>query len=74
MNQLQVGFFSVGLDTYWPQFEELLDRLMGCHRRMAGLLSGLRGARAGRSIYQKRHSLPLANVADLLGLSFVQIG
>jgi L-arabinose isomerase len=34
MNQLQVGFFSVGLDTYWPQFEGLLDRLMGCHRQI----------------------------------------
>jgi L-arabinose isomerase len=26
-----VGFFGVGHDTYWPQFEGLLDELMGYH-------------------------------------------
>ena len=26
---LKVGLFGIGLDTYWPQFEGLKDRLMG---------------------------------------------
>jgi len=28
---MKAGFFSIGLDTYWPQFEGLLDRLVGYH-------------------------------------------
>jgi L-arabinose isomerase len=26
---LHVGLFSIGLDTYWPQFEGLLEKLNG---------------------------------------------
>jgi L-arabinose isomerase len=28
-NQLKIGLFSIGLDTYWPQFEGLKERLEG---------------------------------------------
>ena len=38
---LRVGLFGIGLDTYWPQFEGLKERLEGyqaeIHRRMAEL-------------------------------------
>lgn len=33
-----VGFFAVGHDTYWHQFEGLLDSLMGYHQVLKGLL------------------------------------
>lgn len=29
--RMRVGLFSIGLDTYWPQFEGLHDRLLGYH-------------------------------------------
>ena len=25
---IKVGLFGIGLDTYWPQFEGLLDKLL----------------------------------------------
>jgi L-arabinose isomerase len=28
-HELRVGLFGIGLDTYWPQFEGLRDRLLG---------------------------------------------
>ncbi len=28
---MKAGFFSIGLDTYWPQFDGLLDNLNGYH-------------------------------------------
>jgi L-arabinose isomerase len=28
-NNIRVGLFGIGLDTYWPQFDGLLDSLMG---------------------------------------------
>lgn len=28
---MKVGIFSIGLDTYWPQFDGLLDKLTGYH-------------------------------------------
>ncbi len=31
---LRVGLFGVGLDTYWPQFERLKDRLLGYQGRI----------------------------------------
>ena len=38
-NQLNIGLFGIGLDTYWPQFEGLKDRLEGylseVHRNLA---------------------------------------
>jgi L-arabinose isomerase len=35
---LRVGLFGIGLDTYWPQFEGLKDRLDGYLRKVAGKL------------------------------------
>ena len=39
-NKTRVGLFGVGLDTYWPQFDGLLDRLMGYQAQIAGKLRG----------------------------------
>ncbi len=36
----RIGLFGVGLDTYWPQFGGLLDRLMGYQAQIAGKLRG----------------------------------
>ena len=38
-NSLQIGLFGIGLDTYWPQFPGLKDRLEGYTARVAGRLS-----------------------------------
>jgi L-arabinose isomerase len=35
MNTLRVGLFGVGLDTYWPQFDGLKDRLTGYQNQIA---------------------------------------
>ncbi|WP_282147908.1 L-fucose/L-arabinose isomerase family protein [Algibacter lectus] len=32
---IKVGLFGVGLDTYWPQFEGLLERLEGYQKQVA---------------------------------------
>jgi len=32
---IKVGLFGIGLDTYWPQFEELLERLEGYQQQIA---------------------------------------
>lgn len=37
-NQLTVGIFGVGLDTYWGQFPGLKERLEGYHRRIARII------------------------------------
>ncbi|MGO9228237.1 MAG: arabinose isomerase [Bryobacteraceae bacterium] len=42
-SQLRVGLFSIGLDTYWPQFDGLLEKLAGYNRRLAERL-GQNGA------------------------------
>lgn len=34
-NGLKVGLFGIGLDTYWPQFAGLHDRLLGYTQRVA---------------------------------------
>ena len=39
MARAKVGFFSVGLDTYWAQFKGLRDRLLGYHAEIAGRLA-----------------------------------
>jgi L-arabinose isomerase len=31
----KIGLFGIGLDTYWPQFEGLLDRLKGYQKQIA---------------------------------------
>lgn len=36
--KLKVGIFGIGLDTYWPQFAGLEERLKGYLRRVAGKL------------------------------------
>ncbi len=40
-NQLRVGLFGIGLDTYWPQFPGLHDRLAGYTTQVATRLAGL---------------------------------
>lgn len=32
---MKAGIFSIGLDTYWPQFDGLLDKLLGYHKEIA---------------------------------------
>src|SRR5580700_8058579 len=36
---LRVGLFGIGLDTYWPQFAGLHERLNGYVERVAGKLA-----------------------------------
>lgn len=36
---IRVGLYGIGLDTYWPQFAGLLDRLKGYQARIAGRLA-----------------------------------
>ena len=36
----RIGLFGIGLDTYWPQFDGLLDRLTGYQREIAERLRG----------------------------------
>ena len=46
MNQIQkkpsvrIGLFGIGLDTYWPQFDGLLNRLTGYQKQIASRLRG----------------------------------
>ncbi len=35
MATLKVGFFSIGLDTYWPQFKGLKQNLLGYHAQIS---------------------------------------
>jgi L-arabinose isomerase len=35
---MKIGLFGIGLETYWPQFPGLLQRLTGYHSRTAGRL------------------------------------
>jgi len=37
---IRVGFFSIGLDTYWGQFKGLKKNLLGYHRRILSELEG----------------------------------
>jgi L-arabinose isomerase len=41
-NRLQVGLFGIGLDTYWPQFPGLRDRLIGFTAQVARQLESSR--------------------------------
>ncbi len=38
---VKIGLFGVGLNTYWPQFDGLLDRLTGYQAAIAGKLRGM---------------------------------
>jgi L-arabinose isomerase len=40
-NQLKVGLFGIGLNTYWPQFPGLRDRLAGYLEQVSTRLAGL---------------------------------
>jgi L-arabinose isomerase len=37
----KIGLFGVGLDTYWPQFEGLLDRLTGYRQAIAQKMNSM---------------------------------
>jgi len=38
---MKAGIFSIGLDTYWPQFDGLLDNLNGYHAEIRGRIAGM---------------------------------
>lgn len=40
MKNIKVGLFGIGLDTYWPQFEGLLERLEGYQNQIAQKMEG----------------------------------
>ncbi|TBN02929.1 arabinose isomerase [Hyunsoonleella flava] len=37
---IKVGLFGIGLDTYWPQFDGLLERLEGYQKQIATKMEG----------------------------------
>ena len=37
-NSIKIGLFGIGLDTYWGQFEGLLDKLTSCQERIKNRL------------------------------------
>jgi L-arabinose isomerase len=39
LTPLRIGLFGIGLDTYWPQFEGLKDRLLGYQSRVGERLA-----------------------------------
>ncbi len=41
VDQPRIGLFGIGLDTYWPQFDGLLERLTGYQNRIAERLRGM---------------------------------
>lgn len=40
MATVRIGLFGIGLDTYWPQFAGLFERLKGYQDRIASRISG----------------------------------
>lgn len=38
---MKTGLFSIGLDTYWPQFDGLLDNLTGYHNHISDKLTDM---------------------------------
>ena len=38
--QLKIGLFGIGLDAYWPQFEDLEDRLKGYLQTVEQIIAG----------------------------------
>jgi L-arabinose isomerase len=36
----KIGLFGIGLDTYWDQFDGLLDRLKGYQKQIASKIEG----------------------------------
>lgn len=66
MNTTKIGLFGIGLDTYWPQFGGLLDRLTGYQQQIstrlrsfgvelvdAGMVDNTEKARAAASLFQR---------------------
>lgn len=37
---IKVGLFGIGLDTYWPQFDGLLDRLENYQKQISDKMEG----------------------------------
>lgn len=37
---IKIGLFGIGLDTYWPQFDGLLDKLMGYQEHIKTKITG----------------------------------
>lgn len=38
---MKAGVFSIGLDTYWAQFDGLLDNLNGYHAQIRDRIAGM---------------------------------
>jgi L-arabinose isomerase len=38
--KIKVGLFGIGLNTYWPQFEGLLEKLLGYQELIKGKVAG----------------------------------
>lgn len=66
-NPIRIGLFGIGLDTYWPQFAGLLERLRGYQDQIAerlrgdgvelvdaGMVDNPEKARAAASLFQQR--------------------
>jgi L-arabinose isomerase len=65
LRPLRAGLFAVGLETYWPQFEGLKERLLGYHSRIrerlavmaevidAGLIDHPSGAAEAASVFNR---------------------
>jgi L-arabinose isomerase len=67
MNKTRIGLFGIGLDTYWPQFKGLRERLVGYQGQIgrniqsygvelvdAGLVDSPEKARAAASFFRKK--------------------
>jgi L-arabinose isomerase len=39
-SKIKVGLFGIGLDTYWPQFEGLLEKLLGYQEQIKHKIAG----------------------------------
>jgi L-arabinose isomerase len=38
--RIKIGLFGIGLDTYWPQFDGLLDNLKGYQEQIKNRIEG----------------------------------
>src|SRR5215831_18115168 len=67
MRAPKVGIFGIGLETYWPQFDGLLDRLNGYQSQIAerlrdfgvdlvdaGMVDNPEKARAAASLFRRQ--------------------
>ena len=45
----KIGLFGIGLDTYWGQFDGLLERLKGYQKQIAGKMEGFGAEEIGRA-------------------------